>query len=127
MDNKTVVIGALVVGAILVVLLARGGSGGSASLTALPPVDSSGDRAGAFSGLVDLGRAEFDYNRDLTLGRINAAVESQRIDAAYRASLDQDRVQLEAARAQASAQSRGDFLGFLSSAAQTVFSYLAVA
>jgi hypothetical protein len=116
-----------VVGAIIVLVLARGGSGGGSTLTALPPSGGGADKSVAFSGLVDLGRAEFDYNRDLTLGRINAAVESQRIDAAYRASLDQDRVQVRAAELQASAQSRGDFLSFLSSAANTIFSYLAVA
>jgi hypothetical protein len=117
-DSKNIGIAALVVGALVVVLLMRGGASGSqvSTLAALPPGDS-GDRSAAFSDLIGLGRAELEYNRDLALGRIQGTVESYRINAALLAEYEQGRTQRYMAQQQASSQQSSDVFGFLTQVA----------
>lgn len=114
MDDKTVLIGTLAVGAIVVVLLMKGGSGGGLSTIApLPSGDSSGERGQAFSSLLDLGRTELEVRRDLSLGYVQAGVENNRIAAAERASVAESQAQLRMAQMQSSSQSSGSFFDFL--------------
>lgn len=118
MEDKTVLIGALALGAVVVVLMMRGGSGGGVqTLGSMPTSDSSGERAQAFSSLLDLGREELDVNRDLALGRIQGAVENNRIFAAERASLAESEAQIRLANIQADSQSNSSFFDFLGSVA----------
>lgn len=121
MENKTLVLGALAVGAVVVVLLMKGGSGGGLTTIApLPSGDSSGERGQAFSSLLDLGRTELEVNRDLSLGRVQASVENNRIAAAERASVAESTAQLRMASMQENSQMSANFLDFLKSLAALV-------
>lgn len=113
MDDKTVIIGAIALGAVVVVLMVRGSGGGLHTIETMPTSDSSGERAQAFSSLLDLGREELDVNRDLALGRIQGAVENNRIASAERASLAESEAQIRLAQIQADSEKSNGFLGFL--------------
>lgn len=116
MENKTVVIVAFIIGAILVFFLVRGGSSSDQvrSLAPLPPGDS-GDRAQAFSDLLNFYSEQARTEAEQDIARVQAGVELQRINVAYQASVDQARAQLEAMRTQAGAQNQDNILGFLNS------------
>lgn len=114
MEGRTWFWVALAVGAVIVlVLLRRGASGSQISTLAPLPSGDSGDRAQAFSSLIDLGRTEIEANRDLSLGRIQSELESYRIAAAERAAREEARAQIAMAQMQADAQQSSSFFDFL--------------
>lgn len=122
MDDKTVMIGAIILGAVVVVLMVRGGSGGS-TMQPLPSGGGSVDRTQAFSSLVDLAREEIDANRDLALGKIQGQVENNRIAAAERASIEESQTQVQLANIQASTQTSSSFFDFLGNVAQVALPF----
>lgn len=112
MDEKTMMYVALAIGAVVVIVLVRGGnSGGIRTLAPLPEGQEDPGKVQAFLGLVDYEKAKLDFG----LGKIQAGIESQRIAAAESASIAQVNAQLAAIRAQASAQSNSSFWSTISS------------
>lgn len=111
MESKTWLWVALGVGAIVMIVIARGSSGG-ATLTPLPPQSDQG-KVQAFTALAQYESDKLRYANELALGRIQGAIESQRIGAAEEASLYQTQAQIMAAQAQADAQKGSSFLSFL--------------